>query len=158
MEYLEQRVHKSELDPLIDFFLVFARFEYAMKLSDFTNEYKGHPEADWNKLADELPNSFFKEMEEAKEAAILFNCPPLKQCWKNKEEKTGLDWEPVDKRNGDNYPFRLITTVRNNLIHGQKFTPDPRNKELVQAALFVLNAVYDQLSSTGKHDCLVNRF
>ena len=123
------------------FFVMFSRFEYALKRADYLK--KGtRVEADWKKFGEEIEAKFAaqkcKELGEA--IKYLQDNPPKKQI--RKEGK--LFWNSVKEENSDIQ--RLITavkTVRNNFFHGCKTPYGPvlepsRDNKLIRHSITVL--------------------
>ncbi len=132
-----------------DFFIIFARFEYALKRAGFTNGSADGVSPDWMKFASSLKEDFnpnkSNDLQDA--VAYLDTYPPKKQVLAGKV----LSWQDNVKQ--DNEPtliwmIRLIKTVRNNLFHGGKFSygeiRDPsRNALLLESALTILYECLD---------------
>lgn len=132
----------EELDKLaFEFFKLFARYEYALKVMKYTKTENGPAEANWDKFSNEIGCNIFTIDKDELKVAIkyLFDQPPKKQIVKNGE----LDWEHVN--GSDTSPqalFSHIRRVRNNLYHGGKFNgrwfAPERSKELISHSLTVL--------------------
>ena len=148
MTKLEDVMRKHIPQSHCDLFLVFARFEYAMKRSDMCDDNNNNfPQADWNKLADNLTTDFFDRFLKMNLIEIFLEAPPNNQRWIVDRDIKKWDWEtpcdaPIDART----LFKCVKAVRNNMIHGEKIKPSRddanRNDALVVAALNVLNNVY----------------
>jgi hypothetical protein len=128
------------------FFVYFARFEYAMKRSKYLKGDETRAEADWDKLGNCLHKKFDPARMPELQAAVdyLMRNPPQKQVVVNGV----LDWRPVVQGSSERYSrfmLRLVCTVRNNLFHGGKF-PSPtgpiaessRDRNLLENCLIVL--------------------
>jgi len=122
-----------------DLFAVFSRFEYAMKKGGFRRNHL--PEAAWRTFAERLPANFYERMRNAPEAEIYFSAPPKKLEMDN---NVGVRWAEngIAPQNASDL-FDLINTARNNLFHGDKQHDNQRDAELMRAALFILQAAYD---------------
>ena len=122
-----------------DLFAVFARFEYAMKKSGFRRQASA--DAAWRTFAESLPADFFARMQAAPEAAIYFRQPPDHLV---PDGANGVRWSgnPAQPRDAASL-FDSIKTARNNLFHGDKAHDNHRDTELMIAALFILNAAYE---------------
>jgi hypothetical protein len=141
-----------------DFFVVFSRFEYTLKLTP-CRKCNGRAEADWNKFASFLQESHpDKVVEIIKIADYLLKNPPQKQICKDNV----LDWE-IPKRNRSEpnnydifYVFDYINIVRNNLFHGGKYpyyarpANPQRENQLVEISLRVLCAGLESDSDIEK--------
>lgn len=129
------------------FFVLFARFEYAMKAAGVRQVRKsGAVEADWSKLADDVGCDLLTSSDTAiiKSCDYLLRKPPKRQDLKNET----LVWSDVPANQGSDKKdlFVYIRRVRNNLFHGGKFKgrylADPeRSSQLIRASTIVLNAV-----------------
>jgi hypothetical protein len=105
-------------DLVTDFFITFARAEYALKKAGYISEQKS-PKILWGKFAQELDDRLIASDEPAVQQAVkyLIANPPSKQVVKNKK----LTWEPLKSDTADTlFLIRSITIVRNNLFHGGK--------------------------------------
>ncbi len=131
---------------LLDFLMVFSRFEYSLKRGEFLegNEKRAWP--NWDKFGAANHERFDTTENVALKDAVDLLCrkPPKKQVIKDKQ----LEWEDVahnPKEPQFLYVLRLVRTIRNNLFHGGKFRDgsidDPaRDHQLLQSALTVLRA------------------
>lgn len=131
---------------VVQFFVTFSRFEYALKRAGYV---KGshYASADWNSFAKkklETKIASVQNPEFIKAKAFLLDAPPQKQIVVNNNH---MRWQNNLKRHeeGDaEYVLRLVRDVRNNLFHGGKY-PDGivseqslRNTDLLQACLVIL--------------------
>ena len=137
----------NELNKIAyDFFLVFSRMEYALKVSGFNNG-DGVAKANWYKFATHqdienfIANPPTTEISEAID--YIIGNPPMRQSVKNNI----LGWEtvvPDTKSNADKL-FQYIRRVRNNLFHGGKFNGNwfepQRSESLIKNSLIILHAV-----------------
>jgi len=129
----------------MNFFIVFSRFEYALKRAKYIKGEK-HVSADWDKFADEISSDFNRyQTRELREAArYLESNPPKKQIAQGGE----LSWEDIEHSTSKTltkWLLRLVRTVRNNLFHGGKFPGLPveepsRNSKLIQSSIVILDA------------------
>ncbi len=109
-------------DLLLDFFLTFSRFEYALKNSRFKRRARhGGAEPDWNGFINAVALNFDRnENPSLKEACTFYlDDPPRKQVLL--EDK--LAWETQSPKNNESeevFILRMVKTVRNNLFHGSK--------------------------------------
>ena len=130
------------------FFVMFSRFEYALKRSTYIIGDENKAKADWNKFGKDMKSDFDtqanEELKEAKFYLLSNETSPKKQI-KNNITKM-LDYRPVES--SDDEIHRLINAVkrvRNNLFHGGKF-PSPngpiedpiRNNKLIKHSITVL--------------------
>jgi len=129
-------------DLLLRFFVVFSRFEYALKKTNYWL-FPGKVQPDWDRFGREFSfpveladNSVLKAIEYFKEQ------PPKKQVYRN----NGLDFDDIVFSAKDTDKEKLVKyvkTVRNNLFHGGKYPliyqEDPsRNPKLIEACVTLL--------------------
>lgn len=145
---------------LLEFFLTFARAEFALKNSGFVTGGEDSAAPHWDKFANTLKDNFKKDRTKELEAAvgyILVN-PPMKQVLWN----GNLMWEANLPNNGlseTEVLFILVRRIRNNLFHGGKHNFDvssdtERTTQLLRYALLIVKegvsilpnvkAAYDQ--------------
>lgn len=142
-------------DLLLEFFLSFSRFEYALKASGFfqratTIRHSGFvpPDAkpDWDRFAVSLRGYFDKarHRELSNACDYILENPPWKQVVVN----GSLLWESPVRPNGQSdveFLLRMVRCVRNNLFHGGKFSDielqenTDRTENLLRSALIILN-------------------
>jgi hypothetical protein len=140
---------KVDRDLLLEFFLSFSRFEYALKTTGF---YKRRPEdsmrppaaePDWDRFATSLRDTFQRgrdrDLENA--CASLLDPPPNRQVIINDAPA----WETPTRGPGSEVEFllRMVRTVRNNLFHGGKYSndvhePTKRTELLLRSSLVIL--------------------
>lgn len=144
---------RVDRELLLEFFLTFSRFEYALKASDlFTrpNRPRNDPsrpleaQPDWDKFARSLGERFQSDKTDALKHACeyIFNSPPWKQVIIN----GAIAWEtPVRPAHESDIVFllRMVRSVRNNLFHGGKHNIDvhedtQRTEMLLRSSLVVL--------------------
>lgn len=105
----------------MSFFIVFSRFECALKRSVAyaAIDNQGKVSADWDRFARDLGSDFLEEIIARDAAAELINRPPKLQIML--PNGGGLGWRetPVVRSSGE--LFVAIRRVRNNLMHGAKF-------------------------------------
>lgn len=144
-------------DRLLDFFLTFACFEYALKAAGFfrsRRQRRGNPdrpneypdaEPDWPRLQMSLRRSFRSDASPELQAA----CEYLLQSPPHREVVAGdrLVWETRAPSNEQPEVDRILLCVRwvrNNLFHGGKLSPvhggPSRNAALIDHSLVVLRA------------------
>ncbi|MDD4859860.1 MAG: hypothetical protein PHR56_06620 [Dehalococcoidales bacterium] len=143
----------------LQLFLMFSRFEYALKRSGYIKTsddtraegltcdgiscYRGYVTADWRKFGTAIKASFAENRNPILLDAInlLFEYPPYKQVLNTHKE---LDWrEPEYKKRDLQSLIQIVKTVRNNLFHGGKYPTMPvqdpsRDVELVRNCIVVL--------------------
>lgn len=134
---------------LFEFFITFARFEYALKeCGFFTINNRGVIQPSWEQFASKIKDVFNPDIsEDVKKSVNYLNIhPPSIQVQLPDE----IRFEPRQKDILDNSPLttRLVTyvrDVRNNLFHGNKLrgtseTQLNRDFELIEHSLNVLNS------------------
>ncbi|HEV2695986.1 MAG TPA: hypothetical protein VG347_24070 [Verrucomicrobiae bacterium] len=143
---IDRLVPEEQRALLFRFFLVFARFEYALKRAGFANSSGSKVSANWDAFASKYNAAFDPtNSPELKQAYAYFKeHPPRKQIM-----KAGvLDWsEPNVLGQGPVLIWLLgsVRIVRNNLFHGGKFPVAPieepaRNPLLLYHALAIIDA------------------
>lgn len=131
-------------DSLAQFFLVFARFEFACKAVGYSKSGRfGNIEVDWEKVSRALGTQLFESTEAALVSAIkyLTEKPPKLDTYKATPR-----WQerpaPARYTRMQSLLF-YVQGVRNNLVHGGKFqeTTDPvRDMKLLEASMIVIEA------------------
>ncbi len=140
---------------LLEFFLCFSRFEYALKASGFfqrpTDIRQGGsvpPDAkpDWDRFAVSLRSGFDKAAhhELTNACDYILENPPMKQVVVN----DSLLWEAPLRPSGQSdveFLVRMVRSIRNNLFHGGKYSDielrenTDRTEKLLRSALIILN-------------------
>lgn len=119
-ELVDQAVG-GELPKLaIDFFIVFSRFECALKRSGtYAFSDRGRASADWDRFARNLGDDFLRRVAAQGVAHELINRPPKRQVLL--PNGRGLSWQEVTPVTNVTELFLAIRRVRNNLVHGAKY-------------------------------------
>jgi hypothetical protein len=133
---------RLDRDLVSDFFMLFARAEFALKNAGFaTRRRDDSVAADWNKFAQSLGRAFMHPSDPTLVNAVeyLQTKPPKKQVLKDGH----IEWKDRERGNLDDSAFlvRSITTVRNNLFHGGKEIVGlmvERDRQLIQHSLLLL--------------------
>ena len=136
---------KADLcDEALEFFVLFARFEFAMKRSGkyLKGEIGKKAEPSWHRLARQLQESLFEKVKSEKSVELLFSDPPRRQIVKSAGVADFEDraMPPTNLQE----LFHAIKTARNNLFHGGKHAPTEdkvRDIKLFKAASLVLKRV-----------------
>ena len=144
---------------VLEFFVNFSRFEYALKRAGFVEgDRNENAFPDWGKFASSLNGQFASATQPAftKAKSSLLKDPPNKQMFR----KSHMLWGKNSKRSKESdeeYVLRLVRDVRNNLFHGGKYpvplgpiTDPARNSELLRACLTILDKCL-QLDADVKH-------
>ena len=131
-------------NEVAEFFITFARFEFALKASGFGENGRWGAEANWNRFADRIESCFNASTTEELRTAVeyLMTKPPKRQHYAHK----ALGWRSRTPFPDSSCMRKLlfhVRGVRNNLFHGAKFlereSDDPcRDAQLVSAASVVL--------------------
>jgi hypothetical protein len=133
-------------DLVFEFFLLFSRFEYALKRAGFVKGDDSKAQAHWPRFARSIDSKLTSATEqEFLEAVLILNLePPKKQVMKCGQ----LGWAENVKESHETdaeWILRLVRTVRNNLFHGGKY-PElvvedyERNRNLLKACLVILKS------------------
>jgi hypothetical protein len=139
-------------DLLLEFFLAFSRFEYALKTTGLFKKHAPKPgrrakaEPDWDSFAVSLRQSFNAHGSEQLQRACdyLLTSPPNQQVI----IEDGVGWEtPMRAAEESDVEFllRMVRSVRNNLFHGDKYKigvheDRQRTETLLRSSLEVLSA------------------
>lgn len=111
---------RIDRELLADFFMIFARAEYALKEAKYIRSDKGRPVIKWDDFAEKIGGALLGSSEPAVMKAIkyLAENPPDRQVVKDgsltwKRRTSGDPQDPV-------FLIQSVRTVRNNLFHGGK--------------------------------------
>lgn len=145
---------RADRDLLLEFFLTFSRFEYALKGSGLfkrTNPQRNDPlrppeaQPDWDTFAISLRCAFQSDRTETLRRACeyILDSPPWKQVISN----DAVSWEtPVRPSHESDVEFllRMVRCVRNNLFHGGKHNIEvhedtERTEMLLKSSLTILD-------------------
>jgi len=140
---------QSHRSLCFEFFVVFTRFEYALKRNGFcrSNESGDVIGVDWDKAAASLEKTCGHEITQFRSSgAYIFSVPPRKQT------RTGQDFTWRDSNTETMGEARralhLLSTVRNNLFHGGKWPSHPvsdpsRDSRLIADAVKLLQLIVE---------------
>jgi hypothetical protein len=130
---------------LLEFFLTFSRFEYALKAAGYAFERNGTVNPDWRRFELELISIFNMRNNDKLITAsnYFFDNPPFKQVLHNGK----LAWEsqcPNQNESDIQFLLRMVKCVRNNLFHGGKHNnwlheDKQRTETLLCNSLIILN-------------------
>lgn len=133
-----------------DFFIVFARFEYALKRSGYLKSQNAKAEPDWERFAREHASGFGPEDSDVRRAVKYLQANPPKKQWveDGKVIFSGDHLYGEGKDNDLEELLDIVKGVRNNLFHEGKFPSgqvrEPgRNTRLLKDALCVLEHVLE---------------
>ena len=152
----ERLLEELEVDPdlVTEFFVFFARFEYALKRSGYhRGASKSPPEwrpalPDWKAFARDLNGKFDEERSKRLKGAVTYleNKPTKVQMVRRVSGMSELSWDCMPPK-GKTQLEKLVESIkrtRNNLFHGGKFRHGPvkdvgRDRELLRSCLAVLH-------------------
>jgi hypothetical protein len=147
-----------ERNSVTNFFIVFSRFEYALKRAGYIksnskNNYNAEPNWDSfvskNKKSFQLLQKDNDENNKLKEAIkYLRKFPPKKLVYKkvsNEDKNKELILEDIPPNKSEiHYLLSVIKTARNNLFHGEKspsyLKETARDMELLNSSIIILEA------------------
>lgn len=143
---LNQATTKEGRALINDFFIIFSRFEYALKTSGFANGDEDRVIANWETYASAIRQDFDNSIKsESVQDAIVYltQHPPRVQNYSN----GNLGWhERIFETNQPliNKLCLSLRDIRNNLFHGGKFSGNyqediSRNYILLKSAIKILN-------------------
>ena len=142
--------HSLNLDrnDLAEFMINFARFEYAVKAAGFSKNKGGYAEPDWDSYCTSLATDFWSNTspELGPHLSYIRRKPPKKLV---KLASGSLKWKARTPDSTWSEPRKILHLaqgVRNNVVHGSKFTaresPEHnRNVKLMAAANAILAAL-----------------
>ena len=139
----------------LDFFIAFARFEYALIAIGFVHDRRGVAEPDWNcffTFIEQLDNTEFQPVLTVGQHLIA--SPPKKLVLDGQKPR----FRPVHQTGQSDIRFLLqcVKQARHNLFHGGKFLTGPqpveRNESVVSDSLAVLRAVLEAPSLVRLRD------
>jgi len=112
---------KIDRTLLLEFFLCFSRFEYALKATGFATGGRDHIRPEWRRFARSLRDKFDKKSDAdvLKACDYILDVPPRKQVLVNGK----LAWNTQACSRGESeveFLLRMVGSVRNNLFHGGK--------------------------------------
>lgn len=127
---------------IFEFFLLFSKFEYALKIVGFHNG-EGVARANWTTYAESIKNDFDKDSNDEliESVSYILIHPPKKQIIKDGV----LKWSenPPDSSSDIELLLKYVCRVRNNLFHGGKYKDrylkqEDRSKKLLIACNSIL--------------------
>lgn len=140
---------KHDLDLAAKFFFVFARFEYALKMTGFLRPVNV-AKIDWRAVAEKMESVFIDPKPRDFAEAVEYICqkPPKKQCCENKM----IIWrESIPQTNlKSDVVLQYVRRVRNNLFHRGKFSggyldDPPRAEQLMNCGIQIVNRCVDEI-------------
>lgn len=110
----------SPTNILFHFFVVFSKFECALKRSGYLAA-SPNASVNWDRFTADLGEDIFQELKSSGSITQLLTNPPKKQTVVDGR----LSWSPVDAPMNTSTLFAAIRRVRNNLFHGGKYPLRP---------------------------------
>lgn len=138
MDEYRQHLRNEIPAEAVDLFATFSRFEFALKRGGFlAGGIDDWASPNWTAFANALGVPFLQAMQAAPEAQIFFDEPPLRL---ERVADDDVAFRPRPPVNSTRRLLDAVKLVRNNLFHGDKAAFRPRDRELIQASLFVLDS------------------
>ena len=130
---------------MFNFFISFAKFEFALKTSGFAIGGLNQVKPDWDSYANSIKDIFNKNKSQKLFEAVdyfLLN-PPWKQVLMSDGSLAWNSIAPNDNKSEIEKVILLIRRVRNNLFHGGKFSnqvfeDNTRAERLLESSLTIL--------------------
>ena len=154
---IETLVPELYRDLVFRFFLVFSRFEYALKRAGFADCSRGGVYPAWNSFSSRYHSVFdpFKTPDLRSACDYFTAKPPRKQII----DSGSLGWSEPQFRGNEpllTWLLLMVRSARNNLFHGGKFPIAPidepaRNPELLQHALTIICACLPPDAKVSQH-------
>ena len=144
----------------IEFFVVFSRFERAMKRAGaYARGNEKEVKADWVALATDLGDGFFDMVKASNIAPTLMEKSPKKQI---KSADGTLGWRDMGEVKTTLDLFLAVRRARNNLMHGGKYMDvgggqhgvvegSERDDVLLSESLQVLRLAYERNDAIRQH-------
>jgi hypothetical protein len=155
---LDFNQHIEEYSNVIAFFLIFSRFECALKSAGFVStDINKTAKPDWNEFSNRIMGDLNTRKKECKELAnaidYLNDKPPGKQIVKPLANGgKGLGWKKITITPNVNDTLSLIESIkriRNNLFHGAKYPLDLKHDiPLINHATTVLKYLLELKSAS----------
>ena len=143
--YVKETLTPEGWELIIEFFIAFARFEFALKESGFTNGGNYSVTPNWDTFVSNIRPNYYKPKSKELKNAIdyIINQSPRIQILLNGK----LGWRQRIFQPGDDQITKLkqsICDIRNNLFHGGKFQgiyeeDISRNYRLLKYSIIILN-------------------
>ena len=143
--------------------LKFARIEHALKMNGF-HRGNGRAKPDWCRFAKSVAVLFEEPANENLAEAIdyIVANPPQKEFIRNSQPV--METSPLDMNPKSNLVLGHVRQVRNNLVHGAKFSEhgdwhDPeRSSRLFRHSLTILEACFNAMQVKGDGESRTGRF
>jgi hypothetical protein len=139
-------------DLLLDFFVLFSRFEYALKAANFRKDPPATADVSWNKFRNWLDQLPPKELAPVLQAGRYLIDDPPKRLVVSGDTPS---WVTPVRNDQSEVRFLVegLARARNNLFHGSKWLTAPeranRNEQVISTAVAVLKALLDLPSAYG---------
>ncbi|WP_374033587.1 hypothetical protein ACES2I_12630 [Bdellovibrio bacteriovorus] len=156
VEYLQKKIG---LDPqgmelCFRFFILFSRFEYALKRSGFYKDPRDHDrslELCWDKAGNKLDPLCKSSLEDYRNRTpSIFENPPKKPMIRPDRE---IAWVSpnIQQMSTTRQALHIVSSVRNNLFHGGKWPDGPlsdtaRDKFLIESSIEIIEVILNSTS------------
>lgn len=161
VEYLQTRagLDSQDMDLCFRFFILFSRFEYALKRAGFYKEpgkKQRSLELCWDKAGNALNSLCKPSLEEYhKRNPYMFQKPPKKLMIHPNGQ---IEWfsSNIQTMNTTRQALHIVSSVRNNLFHGGKWPDGPqsdtaRDKLLIESSIEIIEIILNSAESVRTH-------
>lgn len=135
-----QGIYQEDAELIFEFFMVYSRFEFALKQSGYLRQDRDYVSPDWKTFSITIEDMFdpHKSAELLEAYRYYLSQPPKRQVIK--DNRLSLKDNIKGKNETDFcWVIRSIGIARNNLFHGGKFPWDQiRDVSLLSSGLFIL--------------------
>lgn len=119
---------KTSFNLVMQFFINFSRFEYALKRLGFVVKEGNDVKISWNEFADKIKNEFEIRLEDnnfedlKKAVNYIIDNPPRKLVIESDGSRSIICWRKSNPNRGNIVRdiLILVARIRNNLFHGEK--------------------------------------
>lgn len=140
-------ISDSAQTACFSFFILYSRFEYALKRSGYLQTHKTNLFIDLDRASNELASNCDSQIKKLRETELkIFNAPPKKQI----NVDNTFEWADSDtsSMSETRRALHLASSVRNNLFHGGKWPHNPsydlaRDKQLIEDATKIIETIID---------------
>lgn len=133
-------IQQEFVNLIVEFFIVFSRFEYTLKQTGYHNRSEERVEPNWDSFCNDYKENFQPNKSRVLSSAVKYyrTKPTMIQIFMNNQ----LDWRKSKRGDGEHnfaWLMRIVRYTRNNLFHGGKFPYDPkRDTKLLTYGLVIL--------------------
>jgi len=140
---IQKFIQANSNDLAFDFFIIFSRFEFALKARGYMRDSSGGVIVDWNKFAEDVDGDIMQSEDSQFISALNYikGNPPKKQMI----EDGKLSWKTDNSI--EDFTFNrllvLLRRIRNNLFHGGKFIKGyeediSRDEQLLKSGIIII--------------------